>query len=123
MRILRLFLRSSVFLAAFDAQRRRGSVGDFALLDQNGTFHQASYYSDHDAIVILAESSETLAGERARTAVSNIESVEQSGKIKAFVISPNSGVERDALQAAVSALSTNLPVLIDETQLVSQSLI
>ncbi len=122
MRILRLLcaLLFSSLLLMHNAVA--SSVGDFALLDQNGTFHQASYYSDHDAIVILAESSETLAGERARTAVSNIESVEQSGKIKAFVISPNSGVERDALQAAVSALSTNLPVLIDETQLVSQSL-
>ena len=122
MRTIRLFcaLLLSPFIVTQNAVAT--SVGDFALLDHNGTFHQASYYSDHDAIVILVESSATLASERARTAVSNIESVEQSGKIKAFVISPNSGVERDALQAAVSALSTNLPVLIDETQLVSQSL-
>ena len=78
MRILRLLctLLFSSLLLMHNAVA--SSVGDFALLDQNGTFHQASYYSDHDAIVILAESSETLAGERARTAVSNIESVEQS---------------------------------------------
>ena len=63
-----------------------------------------------------------MASERARTAVSNIESVAQSGKVKAFVLSPNSGVERDALQDAVGKLGSNLPVLIDETQLVTQLL-
>ena len=45
---------------------------DFALLDHTGKFHQASYYSDHDAIVILVESSETLATERAQLALSNV---------------------------------------------------
>ena len=122
MRTIRLFcaLLLSPFIVTQNAVAT--SVGDFALLDHNGTFHQASYYSDHDAIVILVESSATLASERARTAVSNIESVAQSGKVKAFVLSPNSGVERDALQDAVGKLGSNLPVLIDETQLVTQSL-
>lgn len=122
MRTIRLFcaLLLSPFIVTQNAVAT--SVGDFALLDHNGTFHQASYYSDHDAIVILVESSATLASERARTAVSNIESVAQSGKVKAFVLSPNSGVERDALQDAVGRLGSNLPVLIDETQLVTQSL-
>ncbi len=39
--------------AATDVKR----VGDFSLLDQQGYFHQMSYYDDHKAIALLVQSS------------------------------------------------------------------
>jgi hypothetical protein len=98
------------------------TAGDFALLDHTGTFHQASYYSDHDAIVILVESSATLQSDRARSAVSKVAAVQQAEKVKAFLLSPKTGDERDALQQTMAKIGSSLPVLIDETQLVTQSL-
>ncbi len=97
-------------------------VSDFALLDHTGKFHQASYYSDHDAIVILVESSQTLADQRGRSALSNITALEQADKVKIMLLSPMVNEQRPELQAAINNSGHQLPVLIDETQLVAQSL-
>ena len=97
-------------------------VADFALLDHTGKFHQASYYSDHDAIVILVESSQTLADKRGRSALSNITALEQKDKVKIMLLSPVANELRADLQAAINNSGHQLPALMDETQLVMQSL-
>ena len=93
-------------------------VADFALLDHTGKFHQASYYSDHDAIVILVESSQTLADKRGRSALSNITALEQKDKVKVMLLSPVANELRADLQAAINNSGHQLPALMDETQLV-----
>ena len=95
---------------------------DFALLDHTGKFHQASYYSDHDAIVILVESSETLATERAQLALSNVAPLDLPERVKVVLLSPMASEDRQNVHAALGAAGHQLPVLIDETQLVTQSL-
>ena len=95
---------------------------DFALLDHTGKFHQASYYSDHDAIVILVESSETLATERAQLALSNVAPLDLPERVKVVLLSPIASEDRQNVHAALGAAGHQLPVLIDETQLVTQSL-
>ena len=95
---------------------------DFALLDHTGKFHQASYYSDYDAIVVLVESSKTLATERARSALSNIAALHQPDRVKVMLLSPAANELRQDIHMAMSEAGYQLPVLIDETQLVAQSL-
>ena len=97
-------------------------AADFALLDHTGKFHQASYYSDYDAIVVLVESSKTLATERARSALSNVAALHQSDRVKVLLLSPAANERRQDVYAAMSEAGSELPVLIDETQLVARSL-
>ena len=97
-------------------------AADFALLDHTGKFHQASYYSDYDAIVVLVESSKTLATERARSALSNVAALHQSDRVKVLLLSPAANEHRQDVFAAMSEAGSELPVLIDETQLVARSL-
>ena len=95
---------------------------DFALLDHTGKFHQASYYSDYDAIVVLVESSKTLATERARSALSNVAALHQPDRVKVMLLSPAANELRHDIHVAMSEAGYQLPALIDETQLVAQSL-
>ena len=110
------------FLSAVASFAANTQVADFALLDHTGKFHQASYYSDHDAIVILVESSQTLADKRGRSALSNITALEQKDKVKVMLLSPVANELRADLQAAINNSGLQLPALMDETQLVMQSL-
>ena len=41
--------------AAMSADR----VGDFSLLDQNGYFHQMSWYDDHSAIALFVQANDS----------------------------------------------------------------
>lgn len=118
-KLLCILITSLSALASF---ANNAQVGDFALLDHTGKFHQASYYSDHDAIVILVESSQTLADKRARSALSNISALKQKDKIKVMLLSPAANERRADIQTLMEDTGHELPVLIDETQLVAQSL-
>ena len=118
-KFLCVLITSLSAVASFAANTQ---VADFALLDHTGKFHQASYYSDHDAIVILVESSQTLADKRGRSALSNITALEQKDKVKVMLLSPVANELRADLQAAINNSGHQLPALMDETQLVMQSL-
>ena len=55
----RLIFVAALICVAFasDPSVASGRVGDFALLDQQGYFHQMSYYDDHKAVALLVQSS------------------------------------------------------------------
>ena len=122
MQALRAVFALAVLFSSAAGVAETPQADDFALLDHTGKFHQASYYSDHDAIVILIESSTTLASERAQTALAKVANLERLGEIKVMLISPAVNEDRQALQSAMNASGFKLPVLVDETQLVTQSL-
>ena len=87
-------------------------VGDFALLDHTGTFHQLSYYGDHDAVVILVNGGTSLAQDGTVSAVSNIAS-NYAGNAQFWVLNPVSADSRadDCLigETQERCLERNLP--------------
>lgn len=87
-------------------------LADFALLDQTGTHHQLSYYSDYEAVVLIAH------GLRAQLAVP--ENLVTAENVRVLFVNAQPDETRSVLQAAVSP--NGLPVLIDESQMVSESL-
>ena len=122
MQALRAVFSLAILFASAAGVANNPQADDFALLDHTGKFHQASYYSDHDAIVILVESSTTLATKRAQAALAAVAKLERADDIKVMLISPAFNEDRQTLKAVMASSGYNLPVLLDETQLVVQSL-
>ena len=89
------------------------TVGDFALLDQTGRFHQLSYYGDHQAVALLTSAGAD-AGADAGALAAAVESADEGAAI-AFLLDASSG-RGDLPQTPA------LPVLVDESQLVTEVL-
>ncbi len=96
-------------------------AGDFALLDQKGYFHQLSYYGDHKAVALLVQSNGSKATAKAIAAFKEAQARHQD-QIKFFMINPLGSESRDAVQKQLEQYGVDLPVLMDDTQLVSEAL-
>jgi hypothetical protein len=97
-------------------------VGDFSLLDQQGYFHQMSYYDDHKAVALLVQSSARPVGEKELAAFNAVRTQYQD-KIKFFMIDPLGGTEtRESVQKELDKHGLDIPVLMDDAQLVSEAL-
>jgi hypothetical protein len=97
-------------------------VGDFSLLDQDGYFHQMSWYDDHAAIALLVYANDSDAAVAALDAfVALRQSYEQQG-IQFFLIDPMGRLDRDAVARQTTQHGLDIPVLMDDTQYVSESL-
>jgi len=96
-------------------------VGDFALIDHEGAFHNMTWYDDHNAVVILpqangsADTAENLAG------LLELQAKYDAQGVEFFLMNPGLQ-ERAAVQAEAASLAGNLPILMDDTQLVSELL-
>jgi hypothetical protein len=117
MLVLALSLAAGVAAAGSPAKR----VGDFSLLDQKGYFHQLSYYDNNKAVALLVQANGSKATDKAIGAFKAAKT-KYDGKIKFFMINPYGAESREAVQAQVDKYSTDIPVLMDDTQLVSQAL-
>lgn len=96
-------------------------IGDFSLIDQKGYFHQLSYYDNHKAVALLVQSNGSKATAREIEAFKQAQAKYQ-GRIKFFMINPLGKESRDAVQKQVDEYATDLPVLMDDTQLVSEAM-
>ena len=106
--------------AASDA--KLSMAGDFALIDQDGFFHQMSYYDDHKAIALLVQSNGNKASEAGMAAFKQAREKYQ-GQVKFFMINPFAATQtRVEVKQQLAKYQTNIPVLMDVAQLVSESL-
>lgn len=96
-------------------------AGDFSLLDQQGYFHQLSYYDDHKAVALLVQGNGSKATAKAIEPFKEAKA-KYAGKIKFFMINPYGNQTRSAVQADIEKYGTDIPVLMDDTQLVSEAL-
>ena len=92
-------------------------VGDFALLDNAGTFHQLSRYQHRKALVLMAYSDECATMD---ALVDNFKDIalEYAGSDFEFLLIDSQDLNRPEL----SELGTKLPILEDDGQLVSETL-
>ncbi len=97
-------------------------IGDFALLDSDGEFHQLSRYRHMDALVLMAYDSSC---ESIDSAIAQYNSAGSgfAGQSVAFALIEAAGTtDVDAVRASKSAKGIDFPVLIDNGQLVSETL-
>lgn len=112
----KLLIASLSCLAVTHTLAQSQPVGDFALLDSNGEYHQLSRYNDRDGVLLyIHQDSCTLSDQGVAHLASFASNFSES--VPLLVMSPGEssvGVERLA--------SRNIPVLLDETGYISQAL-
>ena len=96
-------------------------VGDFALLDQKGYFHQMSYYDDRKAVALLVQANGSKATVKAIEDFKAAQSRHQD-KVKFFMLNPLGSESRASVQKQVDEYGVDIPVLMDDTQLVAEAL-
>lgn len=97
-------------------------IGDFALLDSDGDFHQFSRYRNKEALVLMSFDSSCASID---TSLSQFQAMQANWADQGIAFALiNSSVESDldALRAAKAELGIALPLLLDSGQLVSGTL-
>jgi hypothetical protein len=93
-------------------------VDNFALLDQAGKYHDLYYLSDAKAVVLMTHDDECAAVSNALPALEQAKTAYASRGVEFLMI--NTQDDRDAVAATLKGSS--IPVLMDDTHLVSESL-
>ena len=93
-------------------------VDNFALLDQAGKYHDLYYLSDAKAVVLMTHDDECAAVSDALPALEQAKASYGGRGVEFLMI--NTQDDRDAV--AAKAKGSSIPVLLDDTHLVSESL-
>jgi hypothetical protein len=93
-------------------------VDNFALLDQAGKYHDLYYLSDAKAVVLMTHDDECAAVTDALPALEQAKASYSGRGVEFLMI--NTRDDRDAVAAKLKG--TSIPVLLDDTHLVSESL-
>ncbi len=113
--LLALLLLPTLVLAA-------DRVGDFSLLDQNGYFHQMSWYDDNKAIVLLVQATGDTDSHKRLADFKSLNASFGAQGIEFFMINPLGLNDRDAVKVEMAALAIDVPVLMDDARLISEAL-
>jgi len=97
-------------------------VGDFALLDQHGYFHHMSWYDDHDAVVFLVQANGSDTLKAALPAYARLKARFEEQGVEFFLLNPMGKLNRDAVAKEITALGMDIPVLMDDAQVVADAL-
>jgi peroxiredoxin len=120
MRLIRASLLSLALLPALGTAADR--AGDFSLLDQNGYHHSMSWYNDHVAIVFLVQANDSAATEAAIPTFAALRDKYDGQGIEFMMINPMGRMNREAVQARAAEYGLDIPVLMDDSQVISEAL-
>ena len=113
---IRLFAITASYLLVSPSNAQMNHLGDFALLDSKGQFHQFTRYSDMDAVLLYVNQDNC---ELSDWAVSHLASFTSNFRDSIPLLALNNG----SLTRSVERLSDrNIPVLLDETGYIFQAL-
>tara|TARA_R110002072_G_scaffold300746_1_gene478858 strand:- start:13679 stop:15463 length:1785 start_codon:yes stop_codon:yes gene_type:complete len=107
----------SVAASAAVAQDR---VGDFALLDHEGVYHNMSWYDNNKAVALFVQVNGDAASQASLEHIDALRSAYEAQGVVFMMINPL-GQARDSVKS-VAADHEGVPVLIDDTQLISEAL-
>ena len=96
-------------------------VGDFALIDNQGAQHHMAWYDDQNAIVILPQAVDATDAASLQALEALRAKYQQQGVVF-FLMNPGLQIDRAAVTQDVAALGSDLPVLMDDAQLVTEQL-
>ena len=96
-------------------------AGDFALLDQKGEFHQFSRYGHSDALVVYSHSVACSASASDLEEIASLRA-EWAGKNIAFLMINSAGEDINIIRQNAESAGLELPVLLDNSQLVAKTL-
>jgi hypothetical protein len=97
-------------------------IDDFRLVDHAGQSHQLSYLSDTKAVVLIAQGNACAANARTLPDIKNLRDKYAAQSVAFLMINSNLGESRDQIAATAGKQGIDLPILIDDTQLIGESL-
>ena len=110
-----------LFSSASSADLTR-STKDFALLDHTGKFHQLSYYGDQRGVVLYSHGVEYSGANPDIDRFGKLQSEFSDDQVVFFMINAFSQDSRDSIAEQMKNKEARVPVLLDETQIVSRDL-
>jgi len=113
-------LTLSALIASFVQGQDR--IGDFSLLDQSGYFHQMSWYDDNKAIAFLVQANRDESVEKALPEFFRLAKAFPAGEIQFFMINSMGLHNREEVQAEMARLGIEIPVLMDDAQIIGEAL-
>ena len=96
-------------------------VGDFALIDHLGMQQHMAWYDDQNAIVILPQANGAT-DTTAIAAVADLQVKYAAQGVVFFLMNPGLQTDREAVGADSAVKGLGLPVLMDDTQIISEAL-
>ncbi len=97
-------------------------VGDFTLLDQNGVSHQLSWYGDQKAVVILVHANGDPDVRAATLGLNELTEQFRDKDVAFFMLNAIALDNRHSIAKEATEQKINIPILVDEAQLVAESL-
>jgi len=97
-------------------------VDNFELLDQRGDAHELYYLSDANAVVLMAHASGCVGGQDAAGELEKLAETYAPKGVEVRLLNSSLNDNRATIRAAMDAEDNGLAVLIDDTQLIGESL-
>jgi hypothetical protein len=98
------------------------TVDNFRLLDHRGQSHQLYYLSDTKAVVLIAQGNNCSANAGTLPDIKELRAKYAPQSVEFLMINSNLTDGRDQIAAAAHKQGIDLPILIDQTQLIGESL-
>jgi hypothetical protein len=97
-------------------------VDNFRLVDQMSKAHELTYFKNSPAIVIVAAQNGSQNIRDAAPALKALKAAYAAKGVPVFLLNSNPADNRDTIAAEMKSIGLDLPVLIDDTQLIGENL-
>lgn len=97
-------------------------VDNFRLLDHNGDSHELYYHGNADAIVFMVQGNGCPIVRNAMPRFKELRDAYAGQNVEFFMLNSNLQDNRENINAEVAKYGYDIPVLVDETQLIGESL-
>ena len=97
-------------------------VGDFSLIDHQGAFHHMAWYDDQEAIVLMVQANGASEVQDNLASYQELQARYQDQGVVFMMLNPGLQTDRQSVQAEAAELGIELPILMDDTQLVAEAL-
>ena len=97
-------------------------VDNFRLTDHKGKTHEFYYLSDMKAVVLMTQGNSCAASTAAAKKLEDLREKYGSQDVAFLLLNPNLTDSREAIVSTTARAGISAPVLIDETQLISEAL-
>jgi len=116
-----LFLLITLFLT-LDVHASSARVGDFGLIDHRGDFHQLSRYADKQAVVLYVYANSCEISQLAGPVLEALREKYRDQPVAFLMLNSHPYDTRESVLAQTKKLGIVMPVLMDVSQLVAESL-
>lgn len=97
-------------------------VDNFQLLDQNGESHELYYLSDMKAVVVMIHGNGCPIVRNALPTLNEIRNAYREKGVAFLLLNANLQDDRDSIREEATEFSMDFPILVDEMQLIAESL-